>query len=69
MKLFVSLRQEIYDFLWFSVNAGYRYNINFNIADSNHNRSATNFFGREYLLESNLDNAFFFNVSLDNKKK
>jgi len=77
MKLFVSLRQEISDFLWFSVNAGYRYNINFNIADSNHNRSATNFFGREYLLESNLDNAFFFNVSLDivpprkwyNKKK
>jgi hypothetical protein len=65
LKFLVSLRQEIYDFLWFSVNAGYRYNINFNIADSNRNRSATNFFNREYLLESNLENAFFFNISLD----
>lgn len=65
LKFLVSLRQEIYDFLWFSVKAGYRHNLNFNIADSNRNRSATNFFNREYLLESNLENAFFFNVSLD----
>lgn len=65
IKFFVSLRKEIYDFLWFSVYAGYRYNLNFNLADSNQNRSATNFFGRDYILESQLDGAFFFNISLD----
>ena len=65
IKFQVTLRREIYDFIWFSANAGYRHNINFNIADSNRNRSATNFFDREYLLESNLENAFFFNFSLD----
>jgi hypothetical protein len=67
IKFKFSLEQEIYDFLWLSLQAGYRYNLNFNLAESNHNRSATNFFEREYIAESQLEDAFFFNVSLNIK--
>lgn len=67
VKLFFSIHQEIHDFLWVSVEGGYRYNLNFNLAESNHNRSATNFFNREYILESQLEDAFFFNLSLNIK--
>lgn len=65
IKLFLSYRKEIYDFLWFTANAGYRYNLNFNLAESNRNRSATNFFEREYILKSELEDAFYFNISLN----
>jgi len=64
IKFLISLQKEIYDFLWMSVDAGFRYNLNFNLAESNHNRSATNFFQRDYIVESQLDNAFFFNASI-----
>lgn len=67
IKFQFSLNQEIHDFLWIALQAGYRYNLNFNLAESNRNRSATNFFEREYIAESQLDDAFFFNVSLNIK--
>lgn len=67
IKLRFSLDQQIHDFLWVSLQAGYRYNLNFNIAESNYNRKATNFFEREYIAESQLENAFYFNVSLNIK--
>lgn len=67
IKLFLSLEQEIHDFLWISLQAGYRYNLNFNLAESNRNRNATNFFQREYIVESTLDDAFYFNASLNIK--
>jgi len=65
IKFFVSLHKEIYDFLWFRVNTGYRHNLNFNLAESNRNRSATNFFDRDYIIESDLEGAFFINFSLN----
>lgn len=65
IKLYASFRKEIYDFIWLSFDAGYRYNLNFNLAESNKNRKPTNFFQRDYLIESKLDDAFFFNISLN----
>jgi hypothetical protein len=67
IKLFFSIDQEIHDFFWVAFHAGYRYNLNFNLAESNHNRSATNFFEREYLVESQLEDAFFVNMSINIK--
>jgi len=67
IKFRLSLEQEIYDFLWISLQAGYRYNLNFNLAESNHNRKPTNFFEREYIAESQLEDAFYFNISLNIK--
>lgn len=67
IKFKFSLDQEIHDFLWVSLQAGYRYNLNFNLAESNRNRSATNFFEREYIAESQLEDAFYFNISLNIK--
>lgn len=64
IKFLFSLDHEIHDFLWVSVQAGYRYNLNFNLAESNRNRKPTNFFKREYIVESTLDDAFYFNVGL-----
>ncbi len=67
LKIQFSLNQEIHDFLWIALQAGYRYNLNFNLAESNRNRSATNFFEREYIAESQLEDAFYFNISLNIK--
>lgn len=67
IKMFFSLEKEIHDFLWVSLQGGYRYNLNFNLAESNRNRNATNFFNRDYIVESNLEDAFYFNVSLNIK--
>lgn len=67
IKFQFSVHQEIHDFLWVALQAGYRYNLNFNLAESNHNRSATNLFNREYIVESQLEDAFYFNVSLNIK--
>jgi len=67
IKFKLSLEQEIHDFLWVSLQAGYRHNLNFNLAESNRNRKPTNFFEREYIAESQLEDAFYFNVSLNIK--
>jgi len=65
IKISMYFKKEIYDFIWLSVNAGYRYNLNFNLAESNRNRNPTNFFQRDYLTESQLEDAFFFNIGLN----
>jgi hypothetical protein len=67
IRFFFKLDQEIHDFLWVSLQAGYRYNLNFNLAESNHNRKPTNFFKRDYIVESTLEDAFYFNLSLNIK--
>jgi len=67
IKFFLSLNKEIHDFLWVSFDAGYRYNLNFNLAESNRNRKPTNFLKHDYIVESQLDDAFFFNASLNIK--
>lgn len=67
IKFLLSLDQEIHDFFWVSLQAGYRYNLNFNLAESNRNRKPTNFFQREYIVESTLEDAFYFNLSLNIK--
>jgi len=67
IKFRFSLDQEIHDFIWVSLQVGYRYNLNFNLAESNSNREPTNFFERGYIVESQLEDAFYFNVSLNIK--
>lgn len=53
----ISLEQEIYDFLWFGVDVGYRYNINFDL-------SKDNSFNNEAILSNHVDPSFYFNISL-----
>jgi len=67
IKFKLSIDQQIHDFLWIALEAGYRYNLNFNLAESNSNRKATNFFEREYIAESQLEDALYFYVSLNIK--
>jgi len=67
IKFLFSYDQEIHDFLWVSLQVGYRHNLNFNLAESNRNRKPTNFFEREYIVESQLEDALYFNISLNIK--
>ncbi len=53
----IIFEQEIYDFLWFGLEAGYRININFDVAQDNS-------FDNRAVLENEVSSSGFFNVSL-----
>ena len=55
--LFLEFEQEIYDFLWFGITAGYRYNINFNVAEENA-------FNNSRILENKVGASPYFTLSL-----
>ncbi|WP_026135905.1 DUF6268 family outer membrane beta-barrel protein [Nafulsella turpanensis] len=54
---FLEFEQEIYDFLWFGLTGGYRYNINFNISEENS-------FSNSRIIENEVGHSPYFNVSL-----
>ncbi|GJM30873.1 MAG: hypothetical protein DHS20C17_35080 [Cyclobacteriaceae bacterium] len=53
----ITLEQELYDFLWFSIDTGYRYNINFDLAKDNS-------FNNEPIVSNEVSGSLFFNISL-----
>lgn len=54
---------SLYQFIWLSVQAGYRYNYRFSVDDGEFFRG---FFGNQkYVMENKLTNPLFFNVSLN----
>lgn len=55
---------SVYNFIWISVQAGYRINFRYNLDEGDFYRSS---FGEEipYLAENKLTNPFYFNVSLN----
>jgi hypothetical protein len=55
--LFLEYEQEIYDFLWFGMTGGYRYNINFNVAEENS-------FSNSRIIENNVEASPYINISL-----
>lgn len=55
--LFLEYEQEIYDFLWFGVTGGYRYNVNFNVAEENA-------FSNSRIIENSVGASPYINVSL-----
>ena len=57
IRLFLTYEREIYDFVWFGVNAGLRKNLSFYLNDS-----LTG--GGERIIEGEIQRAFFFNLSL-----
>lgn len=57
IRAFATYEREIYDFVWFGVNAGIRKNLSFDLTDS-----LTG--GGETIIEGDVRRAFFFNVSL-----
>ena len=54
---FLEYEQEIYDFLWFGLTGGYRYNISFNIAEENS-------FSNQEIIENKVGASPYLNVSL-----
>lgn len=54
---FLEFEQEIYDFLWLGLTAGYRYNVNFYISEEDS-------FSNSRIIESELGHSPYFNVSL-----
>lgn len=57
IRLLMTLEQEIYDFLWFSITGGYRFNINFNLDKNND-------FSNDIILENNIENTPFVMFSI-----
>lgn len=57
IRLLLTYEQEIYDFLWFSVSGGYRFNINFNLSENND-------FSNDFILKNNIENSPFVTLSL-----
>lgn len=55
--LFLEYEQELYDFLWFGATAGYRYNINFNVAEENS-------FSNSRIIENRVGASPYFTFSL-----
>lgn len=55
--LFLEYEQELYDFLWFGATAGYRYNINFNVAEENS-------FSNSRIIENRVGASPYFTLSL-----
>ncbi|WP_114783901.1 DUF6268 family outer membrane beta-barrel protein [Botryobacter ruber] len=58
LKLLLRLEQEIYDFLWFSVEGGYRHNFRYNIYDD----IGTS--GQNYIIKSDLAGTGYVGVEL-----
>lgn len=57
IRLLMTFEQEIYDFLWFSITGGYRFNINFNLDKNND-------FSNDIILENNIENTPFVMFSI-----
>lgn len=57
IRAFATYEREIYDFVWFGLNAGLRKNLNFDLTDSLTANGET-------IIEGDVRRAFFFNVSL-----
>lgn len=57
IRLLLTYEQEIYDFLWFSISGGYRFNINFNLSEDND-------FSNDIILKNNIDNSPFLQLSI-----
>lgn len=54
---FLEFEQEILDFLWFGITAGYRYNINFNVSEENS-------FNNDRIIENKTGHSPYFELSL-----
>lgn len=62
LRIRLTFERSLKDFIWLSVQTGLRYNWAFNLDEGNFFRG----FGDDpYLLENSLENAFYFNVSLN----
>ncbi len=57
VRLLLNYEREIYDFLWFGLEAGVRTNINFNLSESVHHR-------RDPIIRNQLNHALLLNASL-----
>ena len=66
LRFGIDYEREIYDFLWFGVNSGYRMNLVSDLAKINKETDAISgiFAKRNYLIETNIGGAFFINVAL-----
>jgi hypothetical protein len=63
LRLRVIYERSLYQFVWLSVQAGYRYNYRFNVDDGEFFRG---FFGdQKYVMENKLTNPLYFNISLN----
>lgn len=62
MRFRFTFERSLKDFIWISVQSGLRYNWSFNMDDGDVFRG---FGDKPYLLENNLTNALYFNVSLN----
>jgi len=66
IKFSVSWHRKITGLLWISADLGYRYNLNFNLKEAGKN-TGLSFIGmseKDYILESALDDAIFFKLSM-----
>lgn len=63
LRFRLTYEKSVYNFIWISVQAGYRVNYNFNIDRGDQFRSI--FGGDPYTIENRLTNPFYFNVSLN----
>lgn len=63
LRIRLMIERSIKDFVWISVQGGFRYNWSFNADDSDFFRG----FGgnQDYLMENTIANSFYFNVSLN----
>lgn len=57
VRLLLTYEQEIYDFLWFGISGGYRFNINFNLSENND-------FSNDFILKNDIQNSPFITLSL-----
>lgn len=57
IRVLLTFEREIYDFLWFSVSAGYRFNINLNVSENNS-------FNNDVIIENKIENRPFIGLSL-----
>jgi hypothetical protein len=63
LRFRLTYEKSIYNFIWISVQAGYRVNYNFNVDRGDNFRSI--FGGDPYTIENRLTNPFYFNISLN----
>ncbi len=57
IRVLLSYEQEIYDFLWFGISGGYRFNINLNLSENND-------FSNDFILKNEIENSPFLTLSL-----
>lgn len=63
LRLRLTFERSLKDFIWISVQSGFRYNWSYNVDEGDIFRGFTG--SQPYLLENNLANAFYMNVSIN----